>query len=397
MSPMWSLTPLGDVLTERREQPTSEDLESGRTKIVEKISFNTGRIQLRAGGSTKTGMILAYPGDLVVSGINAAKGAIAICDEAAAGPVAATIHYGAYVPNRSRVDVYFLWWMLRSQLFKELLLEYVPGGIKTELKPTRLLPIPVPLPSLDEQRRVVARIEELAARVGKARELRQESAVETDALLSSSVSTLGFTSSTRMRSLGQIVGVDALRNGKSVKSADATDGIRCLTLSSMRGGRIDLNNSKPVPLTSVEAAPFLVRLNDVFIVRGNGSKELCGLAGRVDQEASGVIFPDLFIRVPIPPDQLIPEFFVRVWNSTPIREIIKEKAKTTSGIWKVNQGHITSTSVPVPPLTDQRRIVSELDALQAQIDALKHLQAESAAELNALLPSVLDRAFRGEL
>jgi hypothetical protein len=41
--------------------------------------------------------------------------------------------------------------------------------------------------------------------------------------------------------------------------------------------------------------------------------------------------------------------------------------------------------------------VAELDELQAEVDALKRLQAETAAELNALLRSILDQAFRGEL
>ena len=53
--------------------------------------------------------------------------------------------------------------------------------------------------------------------------------------------------------------------------------------------------------------------------------------------------------------------------------------------------------IPAPPLTEQRRIVAYLDDLQARVDALKRLQAETAAELGALLPSVLDKAFRGEL
>ena len=45
----------------------------------------------------------------------------------------------------------------------------------------------------------------------------------------------------------------------------------------------------------------------------------------------------------------------------------------------------------------QRRIVAYLDGLQAKVDALKKLQAETAAELDALMPSILDKAFRGEL
>ena len=32
-----------------------------------------------------------------------------------------------------------------------------------------------------------------------------------------------------------------------------------------------------------------------------------------------------------------------------------------------------------------------------EVDALKRLQAEISAELDALLPAVLDRAFKGEL
>ena len=40
---------------------------------------------------------------------------------------------------------------------------------------------------------------------------------------------------------------------------------------------------------------------------------------------------------------------------------------------------------------------AELDILRAEVDNLKHLQAETTAELDALLPAILDRAFKGEL
>jgi type I restriction enzyme S subunit len=44
-----------------------------------------------------------------------------------------------------------------------------------------------------------------------------------------------------------------------------------------------------------------------------------------------------------------------------------------------------------------RRIVAELDALPAEVDVLKHLPAGTAAELDALLPAILDKAFKREL
>ena len=50
-------------------------------------------------------------------------------------------------------------------------------------------------------------------------------------------------------------------------------------------------------------------------------------------------------------------------------------------------------TVPVPPIETQRHF----DKLQAEVDALKRLQTETATELDALLPAILDRAFKGEL
>ena len=53
-----------------------------------------------------------------------------------------------------------------------------------------------------------------------------------------------------------------------------------------------------------------------------------------------------------------------------------------------------SVNIPMP---EQRPIVAHLDELQAKVDALRRLQAETGAELDALMPAVLDRAFKGEL
>ena len=57
-------------------------------------------------------------------------------------------------------------------------------------------------------------------------------------------------------------------------------------------------------------------------------------------------------------------------------------------------------TIPFPAdlsFAEQRRIVAHLDALQAKADALRALQTETAAELDALLPVVLAKAFAGEL
>ena len=63
----------------------------------------------------------------------------------------------------------------------------------------------------------------------------------------------------------------------------------------------------------------------------------------------------------------------------------------------LNLKDVRELHIPIPPLPEQRRMVAELDAIQEQVDSLKRLQSETAAELDALLPAILDRAFKGEL
>jgi len=65
------------------------------------------------------------------------------------------------------------------------------------------------------------------------------------------------------------------------------------------------------------------------------------------------------------------------------------------------------SKVNVFPLDEQRRIVAYLDGLppslrfgdlrQAKVNTLRESQSRSGEELSALMPSVLDRAFKGEL
>ena len=72
-------------------------------------------------------------------------------------------------------------------------------------------------------------------------------------------------------------------------------------------------------------------------------------------------------------------------------------ARTTAGQYNVSLGRIRAATLPVPSLSEQQQIVAYFGDLQAKVDSLKQLQTETAAELDALLPSVLDRAFKGRL
>ena len=63
----------------------------------------------------------------------------------------------------------------------------------------------------------------------------------------------------------------------------------------------------------------------------------------------------------------------------------------------LNLSNIRALAVPVPPLDEQERIVTALDAVEARHRRLCQIQRRTMAEVEAVEPSVLDRAFKGEL
>jgi type I restriction enzyme S subunit len=392
----WPLTPLGEVLTERRETPSEEDLVSGRVRIIEKISFDTGRIQFRSNGSTRTGMILVQPGDLVVSGINAAKGAIAIYDPDATEPVAATIHYAAYIPNPARVDVRFLWWMLRSRFFQELLNEYLPGGIKTELKAKRLLPVPVPMPSVEEQQRIVARIEELAAQIEEARRLRREAVLEAEALVGIQIKTIfdeGAESGWSLGTLGDYVVDDCY--GTSEKTCDDASGTPVLRMGNIQNGRLDVRDLRYLHITEHPRPKLLLQRGDILVNRTN-SADLVGKCAVFDLEGD-YSFASYLIRLRLDTSRAEPRLVAAYINSPVGRAYMFSERKQMTGQANVNAAKLKALPIALPALHDQQRILAEVQSLQAEVDRLKALQAETAAEIDALLPAILDRAFKGEL
>ena len=150
----WKKVRIGDFLTEREGRYKPDDSKISKYKRLDKIDFS-GTIHI-SDKPTKTDMIIVHPGDLVISGINVAKGAVAVYqgDE----PVCATIHYSSYTFDSSKVDLDYFKYFVKSPEFIAALQKQVKGGIKTEIKPKHLLPLEISIPDLQTQQEIVKKI-----------------------------------------------------------------------------------------------------------------------------------------------------------------------------------------------------------------------------------------------
>ena len=149
---------ISSFLKERKIKLKPQDANCSGLQRIEKIDFS-GKIYLSP-VQTNTDMILVKSGDLVISGINVEKGALAIYT--GEEDVLASIHYSAYEFDAEKIDIDYLKWFLKSNIFRKLLLKQTGSGIKKEIKAKHLLPIEIQLPSLKQQHEIVQQIQGVA-------------------------------------------------------------------------------------------------------------------------------------------------------------------------------------------------------------------------------------------
>lgn len=169
-----------------------------------------------------------------------------------------------------------------------------------------------------------------------------------------------------------------------------------LRLTALKGGSVDLAECKEGAWTADEARQFLVRQGDFLVARGNGSLRLVGRGALVRIAPGGVAFPDTLIRVR-PSPGLEPSYLAYVWNSLDVRQQIERMAKTTAGIYKINQGNLESTWLPVAPICEQRTIAEALDSYLSRLDdAVANLERVRRS-LGRYRSAVLQAAVEGRL
>lgn len=386
----WPMVKLGEKLTERKEKPDLEAILMGEIAIVAKIGFDSGKIELREEGKTKTNMILIKPGDLVISGINAAKGAIAIYGEDNKKSAAATIHYSSYEINKGKADSLYLWYFLRSKTFRNILLRNLPKGIKTEVKQKRLLSIEIPFPDIEEQKRIVAKIESLMKRIEETRRLRAKTSEETETCLNQTREKI-FKHALKSKEKMCLDKVALLERGKF--SHRPRNDLRFF------GGEHPWIQIEEIESSNKYIKAWNQTLNDEGLKisrkfrKGTVLISIAATIGAVGILNFDCCIPDSIVAL-TPKEGIESEYLYHYlqYLRTHLEEIAPRSAQKN-----INLKILSPLPVPLLSTFEQQSIVAYLDSLRAKVDELKRLQAETEKDLEELVPSILDRAFKGGL
>ena len=336
-------------------------------------------------------------GDFIYSRLFAWRGAFGIISQELDGCYVSG-EFPTFVPVPSKVDVRFLWLWFRLPTTLTMVEANCTGSTpltRNRFKEHFFLAMEIPLPPLDKQRCIVARIEALAAKIEEARGLRQEAGEEPEALLRSVLrKTFQPNRESQEVTLESVCAaiIDNLHSNP-VYSDNGT--VPCVRSPDVGWGKLFLDTA-----LKTDEAEFVRRTvrseptkDDVVLVREGGGT---GKAAIVEDGQRFSLGQRVMMMRPNK-DLVLPKFFLYQLLSPSVYEDQILPLSKGSASPHLNIGTLRKFRFLLFPLGEQRRIVAYLDDLQARVDALKQLQAQTQRELDALLPSVLDKAFKGEL
>lgn len=269
---------------------------------------------------------------------------------------------------------------------------HVNEGDRPRIKWNQIGDYPLYLPPLNEQRRIVAAIEEQFSRLDAAEAsfLRVRRTLD---VLRAAVLTAA-TAGLHTEELGSLV--TDLRYGTSMKCAYESAGVPVLRIPNVQAGRIDTSDLKFAADPSVDLSPFMVGLDDLLFVRTNGSRKLIGRVAAVGS-VGGMAFASYLIRARLKRSAIEPRFAAYALSTPSQRALIEANAATTAGQYNLNLAALRSLPVPLPPLDEQRRIVAEVERQLSLVDALAAGVDSALRRSAALRRAILTRAFAGKL
>ena len=332
--------------------------------------------------------------DIVVNKIWARNGTVAVVHESLSGCFVSG-EFPTFIPIQDILEPRWFHWLTKTKGFWRQCDEKSQGTSgKNRIRPEKFLEIEIPLPAVAEQRRIVARIEELAARIEEARELRRRAIGEIDKLQRSYLESYFLHLDEQKDNkipLGRLVNIFGGGTPSKHNLAYWDGEIPWVSPKDMISIEIVDSEDHITEDAISESSTSLVPSNSVLIVVRSGilRRTIPVAINRVPV----TINQDL--KALIPNSDVIPEY-IRWWikaNEAHVLQCVKGGTTVQSLVWK----KVVDMGICVPPIDEQHRTVAYLDFLQSKLDALKRHQAETAAELDALLPAVLERAFRGEL
>jgi type I restriction enzyme, S subunit len=278
-------------------------------------------------------------------------------------------HVALARPHSGLCAGYLAWFFATEG--KAQLLKMQRGATKAGLGLDDIRSVDVILPPLEEQHRIVAKLDEKLAHARRAREELERVprliAGYKRALLAAAFSgelTRNWRHENGLgdaepRTVGELV--TDMRYGTAQKCYPEMQGTAVLRIPNISAGAVDLSELKYAELTSSELDRLKLRSGDILVIRSNGSPDLVGRVALVDESAAGLAYAGYLIRLRPNTDIVDTRYLVHILGSPPVRKIIETGARSTSGVHNINSVELSALNIPCPSIAEQQEIVRRIE------------------------------------
>ena len=304
------------------------------------------------------------------------------------------------------VDEKYLQFFIQTK--KDLYRNNKKGSAIPHLNKDLFFNMPFPLPQNPaEQQRIVNRIETMFAKLDQAQE-KAQSVLDSFETRKAAILHKAFTGQLKIdneelkiedREVRELdVDFDIVSGiQKTPLRVPKNNPVPYLTVANVFRDRIDLSEVRYFEVSDAEVEKLKLIEKDILVVEGNGSGNEIGRCAMWRNEIPVCVHQNHIIRLRKKNDSVLPEYVLLYLNSSEGKAIMKEKAKTTAGLYNLSAGKIKTISVPYPPLNYQLSIVNFLDTVLEKESRAKEAAQNVLEQIALLKKSILARAFRGEL
>ncbi len=295
------------------------------------------------------------------------------------------------VPDPSKADVKYLFRALETKVGE--MLSRTVGGAQPNINQGIVKDLRVPLPTLEEQRRIAAILDQAET----LRTQRRTALALLDSLTQSLFLDMfgdpvtnpkGF----QRQKLGELISTGP-QNGLYKSSTEYGSGTPILRIDAFYDGVVTkLNSLKRVRLSPDEVTTFGLAAEDIVINRVN-SIEYLGKSALIPTLSEPTVFESNMMRFTVRRELLDPGYVVHFLQTPFIKSQILAGSKNAVNQSSINQQDVKGFQINVPPLSLQQTFATRI----ASIEALKATHRRALAALDALFASLQQRAFAGQL
>jgi type I restriction enzyme S subunit len=383
MKKTWPLVSLGEVLRKSGNWITLQPEQTYREVTVRLWGKGvTLRREVLGAEIASDRRLRVKPGQFIASRIDARNGAFGLIPDELDGGVV-TNDFPVFEPDKTRLHIPFLGWMSKTATFVDLCKAASEGTTnRVRLKEDRFLTTSIHLPSMEEQRRIVDRIEEVASKLTAAEQLSLEvTSAATQILNSAYRSLLQSAPTKRLSEVAPLVR----------RPATIAPGRQYPQVSVRSFGKGTFHNPPLIGSEITWQKPYLVSAGDVLISNIKAWEGAIAVARPEDDSRFGSHRYLTFVPVPDVATArwvcfylLSPEGLHFVGDASPGSA---DRNRTTSA-----RG-LLEIPVPIPAYERQLWFGHLFD----KVKLVEQQQADAGRLRKALLPTVLHRAFKGEL